>query len=117
MEKKKTKLTLSGNLKRSISHIERAKSQGKNAVLIEKKSNKFSNKRTFNTSSKSSPGFKIDQNKNKFKSPSITKPISKPSDYERRKLAEQRATKRLKDDPEKRENKGKIGTNLLFLEL
>ena len=37
MEKKKTKLTLSGNLKKSISNIERAKSHGKNAVLIEKK--------------------------------------------------------------------------------
>ena len=54
MEKKKTKLTLSGNLKKSISNIERAKSHGKNAVLIEKKNNKFSNKRTFNTFSKPS---------------------------------------------------------------
>ncbi len=34
MEKKKTKLTLSGNLKKSISNIERAKSHGKNAVVI-----------------------------------------------------------------------------------
>ena len=47
MEKKKTKLKLSGNLKKSISNIERAKTQGKNSVLIEKKSNKFSNKRSF----------------------------------------------------------------------
>ena len=37
MEKKKTKLTLSGNLKKSITNIERAKTQGKNSVLIEKK--------------------------------------------------------------------------------
>ena len=37
MEKKKTKLTLSGNLTKSISNIERAKSHGKNAVVIEKK--------------------------------------------------------------------------------
>ena len=35
MEKKKTKLTLSGNLKKSISNIEHAKSHGKNAVVIE----------------------------------------------------------------------------------
>ena len=41
MEKKKTKLTLSGNLKKSISNIERAKSHGKNAVVIEKKNNNF----------------------------------------------------------------------------
>ena len=57
MEKKKTKLTLSGNLKKSISNIERAKSHGKNAVVIEKKNNKFSNKRTFNTFSKPSSNF------------------------------------------------------------
>ena len=41
MEKKKTKLTLSGNLKKSISNIEKAKAQGKNSVFIGKKSNKF----------------------------------------------------------------------------
>ena len=48
MEKKKIKLKLSGNLKKSISNIERAKTQGKNSVLIEKKNNKFLNKRSFN---------------------------------------------------------------------
>ena len=37
MDKKKTKLKLSGNFKKSISNIERAKNQGKNSVLIEKK--------------------------------------------------------------------------------
>jgi len=67
MEKKKTKLTLSGNLKKSISNIERAKSHGKNAVVIEKKNNKFSNKRTFNTSLKSSPNFRIDRSEYKTK--------------------------------------------------
>ena len=41
MEKKKTKLTLSGNLKKSISNIEKAKTQGKNSVFIEKKSTDF----------------------------------------------------------------------------
>ena len=38
MEKKKTKLKLSGNIKKSITNIERAKSQGANSVEIEKKS-------------------------------------------------------------------------------
>ena len=116
MEKKKTKLTLSGNLKKSISNIERAKSHGKNAVLI-KKNNKFSKKRTFNTSSKPSSNLKIDRGVYKSKLPSITKPISPSSDYERRKLAEQRATKRLKDDPAKRDNKGKIGSKRRELKL
>ena len=41
MEKKKTKLTLSGNLKKSISNIEKVKANGKNSVFIDKKSNKF----------------------------------------------------------------------------
>ena len=36
MEKKKTKLKLSGNIKKSITNIERAKSQGTNSVVIEK---------------------------------------------------------------------------------
>ena len=47
MDKKKIKLKLSGNVKKSISSIERAKTQSKNSVLIEKK-NKFSNKKSFN---------------------------------------------------------------------
>ena len=117
MEKKKTKLTLSGNLKKSISNIERAKSHGKNAVLIEKKNNKFNNKRTFNTFSKPSSNFKTDRSGYKTKLPTLTKPISTSSDYEKRKLAEQRATKRLKDDPEKRDNKGKIGSKRRELKL
>ena len=110
MEKKKTKLTLSGNLKKSITNIERAKTQGKNSVVIEKKNNKFSNKRTFNTSSKLSSNFKQGSSTPKFKTKGLIKPKSPVNDYEKRKLAEQRATKRLKDDPEKRDNKGKIGS-------
>ena len=41
MEKKKSKLTLSGIAKKSIDNIELAKTQSKNSVVIEKKSNKF----------------------------------------------------------------------------
>ena len=37
MEKKKTKLTLSGNLKKSISNIERAKTHGKTPSSLIKK--------------------------------------------------------------------------------
>ena len=44
MDKKKTKLKLSGNFKKSISNIERAKNQGKNSVLIEKKIINFQTK-------------------------------------------------------------------------
>ncbi len=41
---KKTKLTISGIAKKSIKNIEKAKTQGKNSVLIEKSLKKFSNK-------------------------------------------------------------------------
>ena len=41
---KKTKLTISGIAKKSIQNIEKAKTQGKNSVIIEKQSSKFSNK-------------------------------------------------------------------------
>ena len=47
MEKKKTKLKLSGNIKKSITNIERAKSQGANSVVIEKKNGKFGTKKPF----------------------------------------------------------------------
>ena len=41
---KKTKLTISGIAKKSIQNIEIAKTQGKNSVVIEKKSNNFPSK-------------------------------------------------------------------------
>ena len=44
---KKTKLTISGGAKKSIRNIEIAKTQGKNSRVIEKKTNKFSSKGTF----------------------------------------------------------------------
>ena len=56
---KKTKLTISGVAKKSIKNIEIAKTQGKNSVVIEKKSSKYSNK---------SGSFKTGTNKHKFNS-------------------------------------------------
>ena len=41
---KKTKLKISGIAKKSIQNIEKAKTRGKNSVIIEKQPNKFSNK-------------------------------------------------------------------------
>ena len=108
MEKKKTKLKLSGNLKRSITNIERAKTQGTNSVVIEKRKNKFSTKKPFGSN-------RQDQYPRKSFSPkskplNVEKQTPPTNDYEKRKLAEQRATRRLKADPEKREVKGKIGS-------
>ena len=103
---KKTKLKISGIAKKSIQNIEKAKTQGKNSVIIEKQSNKFSNK---------SGSFKSSFNKSKsttsFNRGTFTKPSFSPktpqaaSDFERRKLAEQRATKRLKEENESKNKK------------
>ena len=41
---KKTKLTISGSVKKSIKNIEIAKTKNKNSVEIEKNSKKFSDK-------------------------------------------------------------------------
>ena len=118
MEKKKTKLTLSGNLKKSISNIERAKTQGKNSVLIERKNTKFAGRKPF-----SSPGKPFSSQGKSFNKPKptgFTKPSSPTNDYEKRKLAEQRATRRLKDDTEKKDpraNKAKIGSKRRELKL
>ncbi len=101
MEKKKTKLTISGSSKKTISHIERAKTQGKNSVIIEKKVVGFGNKANIirknneNTHSKT----KVYRSS---KQPILNKPhFSSGNDFEKRKLAEQRATKRLKGEVKK----------------
>ncbi len=111
MENKKTKLTISGTAKKSIKNIEIAKTQGKNSVVIEKPKGNFIKKgSSFRTSG---------NNARPKSSSSFTRGVSlKPSfggktppitnDFERRKLAEQRATKRLKGDGDSK--KLKIGS-------
>ena len=102
---KKTKLTISGSAKKSIKNIEIAKSQGKNSVVIEKQTGKFSNRGGSFRSSTNKPQitstFKRETPlKTSFnpKSPPIT------NNFEKRKLAEQRATKRLKKQGQRKEN-------------
>ena len=113
MENKKTKLTISGTAKKSIKNIEIAKTQGKNSVLIEKqKSNLAKKGSSFRTSvtrpnTRSKPTSSFNRGaplKSTFgtKTPPIT------NDFERRKLAEQRATKRLKGDNDSK--KLRLGT-------
>ena len=97
MENKKTKLTISGKLKKPINDFNNSKSRGKKTVVIDKHSNKPYGKLTSNRTGtfKQSQGFKKEtaiKNNLIFKAQPIT------SDFERRKLAEQRATKRLKGD-------------------
>ena len=104
MEKKKLKLSISGASKKTINSIEQAKSQSKNTVLIEKRSPRFGNKPSF------SRGVKNTENKTqsifipkKTNFSKTTSPIT--SDFEKRKLAEQRATRRLKGENFQKENK------------
>jgi translation initiation factor IF-2 len=116
---KKTKLTISGTAKKSFKNIELAKTQGKNSVVIEKQPSKFPSRggssrpggfkpkttSTFNRGAPIKPSFAT-------KSPPIT------NDFERRKLAEQRATKRLKGDNDNKDKKTlKAGTKKRELKL
>ena len=111
MEKKKLKLSISGSSKKTINSIEQAKTQSKNTVLIEKRTSKFSSKpqfpRTNFRTDKSRPKSTFVPKKNfGLYSPAPT--IS--SDFEKRKLAEQRATKRLKGElPSKDSRSNKLG--------
>ena len=113
MEKKKLKLTISGSSKKTINNIELAKSHGKNSVVIEKKNTRFGAKSSFtkNTSQRNT----FNKPKSNFipKDPIISKPSSN-NDFEKRKLAEQRATKRLKGEITQ---KGKIGSKRRELKL
>ena len=121
-KKKKTKLTISGNPKKSIDNIELAKSQSKNSVVIEKKVNRFTN----NNPIRKTSGFKPRIKQNIISKDNI--PIKKPNkafrqsaqttnDYEKRKLAEQRATKRLKGGLTNKDSKGRGGLKRRELKL
>ena len=114
MENKKTKLTISGKVKKTINNFDTSKSQSKKTVIIDQKSKSFG-KTTGNKNSgfKQSSNFKKGiSSKNNFFSKS--QPIT--SDFERRKLAEQRATKRLKGDTDI-EKKTKLGPKKRELKL
>ncbi len=110
---KKTKLTISGSAKKSIKNIEIAKTQRKNSVVIEKQPHK-----TFNRGggAVSNPGFKSKTNSALKRSNTNKPPFSNKSsllsnDFEKRKLAEQRATKRLKSEFETKDKKN-LKTNI-----
>jgi len=98
MEKKKTKLTISGSSTKTISNIELAKSKGKNSVIIEKKLGRFGNKPRFPKNNKQETSFKS-KSFTTSKETVFSKPSPTPSNhFEKRKLAEQRATRRLKGE-------------------
>jgi len=113
MEKKKLKLTISGSSKKTINNIELAKSHGKNSVVIEKKNTRFGSKSSFSKSSHQRNTFNKPKPNFVPRDPVISKPSS-TNDFEKRKLAEQRATKRLKGESAQ---KGKIGSKRRELKL
>ena len=115
---KKTKLTISGNPKKSFKNFDKNKSLDKKSVIIDNQSKKPFVKRN----SVKQTGFKsntFNQKKNFASKPNLTQknPSSFSSDFERRKLAEQRATKRLKGDLDNKEKKSKLGSGAKKREL
>ena len=113
MEKKKIKLTISGNSKKTISNIELAKSQSKNAVVIQKKGNRIGSKPSFYKKPNQKNVFNKQKSNFIPREPINTK-SSAVNDFEKRKLDEQRATKRLKGE---NTQKGKIGSKRRELKL
>ena len=109
MEKKKLKLSISGASKKTINSIEQAKSQSKNTVVIEKRTSRFGGKPNFSRGAKSTEN----KSQNTFipKKTNFSKPLSPiTSDFEKRKLAEQRATRRLKGENVQKDSKSqKLG--------
>ena len=105
MEKKKLKLSISGSTNKTINSIEQAKNKSKNTVVIEKKPKRFLGKsntsRPTPTANKFNPKPSFIQKK-----PNNSKPLSDiSSDFEKRKLAEQRATRRIKGEISTKDSK------------
>ena len=105
MEKKKLKLSVSVTSKKTFNSIEEAKSKSKNTVVIEKKTSKFHGKSQYLRQNQNN-NFKTSRNTSP-KSQSFSRPSSTPltSDFEKRKLAEQRATRRLKGETSQKDSK------------
>ena len=108
MEKKKLKLSISGSSKKTLNSIEQAKSKSKNTVVIGKKNSKFAGKSQF--SRQNSENFIANKNTS-LKPKNFIRPAAPPSsDFEKRKLAEQRATRRIKGETTTKENRpNKLG--------
>ncbi len=116
METKKTKLTISGKSKKNL--------YDKPGLTNNKDKKKFVTEKKF-----SKPFIKNNPGSSKFpKKPFLGKPSfppkagkpsfpSKISDYERRKLAEQRATKKIKNDTKDKDSKNKFSTKKRELKL
>ena len=119
--KKKLTLSISGSTKKRSDKIRYAQSQNKNSVIIEKKTNRFVNNNPVRKAAVFKSKFikKTTSKEGLFdKKPKIFKQTQQTAnDYEKRKLAEQRATKRLKGDSTHKDSKGKTLTKKRELKL
>ena len=109
MEKKKIKLTISGSSKKSFKNIDSSKSQTKKTVIIERQPSKSSGKGGFSNKFTKKPNFTNNKYGINSKINFSQKISSTSTDFEKRKLAEQRATKKLKSN-EDGDRKIKLGT-------
>ena len=110
MDNKKTKLTISGSPKKSFKNLDSSKSQGKKTVIIDKKSGRSFNKPGFTKPFSSKPSSLSFKHGSSPKPNFPSKLSASTTDFERRKLAEQRATKKIKGDTDN-DKKTKLGTN------
>ena len=92
-QRKKLTLSLSGSLKKPQEKIEKAKTVSKNSIIVEKKNLRFSKQRSGLNQFKNEKTSNLNPQK-----PIQTKDNITNKDNEKRKLAEQRATKRLKGE-------------------
>ena len=105
---KKTKLTISGSPKKSFKSFGVEKTHGKKTVIIGKNSEKPAGKGNFNKSFGNKQSLKSFKNNSGFKANFQNKTSFSVTDFEKRKLAEQRATKKLKSESDS-DKKSKIG--------
>ena len=110
MEKKKLKLSISGDSKKTISSIEKARSKSKNTVVIDRKSGKNNLTKPF-VRSNYQTGRPNNPIKNNRKTNFSKNDTTSLTDFEKRKLAEQRATRRIKGETSQRDFKGKNQQN------
>ena len=108
MENKKTKLTISGNPRKSFKDFNHQKNQNKKTVVIDRDKAKSPNKNFKSKTFTSKPTSNFRRSTNLKPNFSSNIPQS-TGDFERRKLAEQRARKRLKGDEDEKDKKLKLG--------
>jgi len=109
---KKTKLTISGNIKKKIGKFNYPNTRKSSSIILER--NNLEGKTKGNLKS-NKPFVKDPLRKNNFNL--NKKNLVLPNDFERRKLAEQRARKRIKGEEDSKDQKNKFGSKKRELKL